>query len=136
MNMGVPRWTQVIIGLIVAFIILIIVVIVYFMFTVEVSGQIYIHYRASPPGINCESFIEAETLERVKVLASIEYAYLDSKELTYEDMNNKISQTGALPCFCQYEAAQGAAADAQYLFNWNKKEDGEDVTLYEPICKK
>ena len=64
MNMGVPRKTQVIRGLIVAFIVLIMVVIVYFIFTVEVSAQIYISYRGSPPGINCEKMIEAETVER------------------------------------------------------------------------
>ena len=76
MNMGVPRKTQIIRGLIVAFIILIIVVIVYCMFTVEVSAEIYISYKGSPPGINCESMIEAETVERAEVLAGLEYAYL------------------------------------------------------------
>ena len=77
MNMGVPRWTQVTIGLTVTFIILIIVLITYFVFTVEVSGQTYIHYRASPPGVNCDAFIEAETLDRAQRLASIEYKFLN-----------------------------------------------------------
>ena len=64
MNMGVPRKTQVIRGLIVAFIVLIMVVIVYFIFTVEVSAQIYISYKGNPPGINCGAMIKAETVER------------------------------------------------------------------------
>ena len=65
MNMGVSRREQVIRGLIVALIILFIVVAVYFMFTIEVSFQIYISYKGNPPGVNCNALIEAETADRV-----------------------------------------------------------------------
>ena len=60
----------------------------------------YINYRAYPPNVICAKLIEAYGEDGVKYMAGLEYLYLEDSPHELDDLTNKISSTGALPCFC------------------------------------
>ena len=104
LNRGVPRKQQYIRGIFVIFFILLIVGVVYFVFTLELTSRIYINYRANPPDVVCSELIKSVGYDRVRVLAVLEYEFLKRSTNGLNNLLSKISQTGALPCFCEYEA--------------------------------
>ena len=64
-------------------------VVVFFIFTTEVSLQIYINYRANPPGVNCEAITDSFAIEQIGVTAYFEYLY--EKEHRSGTLTEKIS---------------------------------------------
>ena len=50
--------------------------IVYIIFTSEVTASIYINYRGYPPGVVCDSLLEAYGTDNVGYMAGLEYLYL------------------------------------------------------------
>ena len=91
---------------------------VFFVFSFEIATQMYINYRANPPGIICDQLIDTYQADKVQYMAGIEYLYLNSTQSGYKDFTQRISQTGALPCFCEYEASQGKTPDTEYDFKF------------------
>ena len=108
---------------------MIICAIIYFLFTLMISAKIYINYRAVPPGVNCASLVDNYSNEQLTDLAGLEYLYLDSLEHKLHDLMKQVSQTGAMPCFCQNEADNGESADKLYEVDY-----GSDI-LALPICE-
>ena len=99
LNMGVERKEQIKDGIIVAFIILVLALMSTFVFVVVLDIQSYINYRANPPMKSCSEIIANYDYPELKLFAYLEYAYLETTP-DFRDLNDKISQTGALPCFC------------------------------------
>lgn len=60
----------------------------------------YINYRAYPPNVICDELERAYGEDGVKYMAGLEYLYLLDSPHELKDLTNKISSTGALPCFC------------------------------------
>ncbi len=103
LNRGVSKGEQCKRGLLATLILLIGTLVVYFLFSSEVSAQIYIKYRAYPPGVACSSLIEAYGIENIGIMAGIEYTFLKAtKHDGIDSLTARISHTGSLPCFCTH----------------------------------
>ena len=75
-------------------------VICYFVFSMEIAAQMYINYRGNPPNIICSQLYKTYTEKGVKEMAGLEYTYMLQLDTGVGDLTDKISTTGALPCFC------------------------------------
>ena len=135
LNRGISRREQIVRGLIVILIILGASFVVYILFSAEVSAQIYIGYRARPPDISCDQIYEAYPDDKIANAAGLEYLFIEEdKDMTKNqrqdhNLSNRISRTGALPCFCENEAENGASSDQLYTVTYLKR------TWTVPICK-
>ena len=78
-------------GAAVLFVILSVTVLVYFIFSLEVASQIYINYRANPPGIICSELFETYGEAKISYMAGLEYLYLSEADSGVKDMTEKIS---------------------------------------------
>lgn len=87
------------------------------LFTTEVSAKIYINYRVNPPNVECDALLEAYSYKELLYMASLEYFYLEKSDTGLHDLESRVSQTGALPCFCSNQAAEGYPADYLYYIN-------------------
>ena len=107
-------------GLLVVLIILGASFLVYIAFSAEVSAQIYIGYRARPPDIACDQIYEAYPNDKIANAAGLEYLFIEEdKQMTKNqqqdhELSDRISRTGALPCFCEHMAEKGKSSDELY----------------------
>ncbi len=95
-------------------IILCVTLVLILMFLGEIQAMIYYKYRASPPGIDCDTLTDIYSENTLVYMAGIEYLFINHSGPHLNSEN--ISQTGALPCLCKYEAAKGNADDHTYEF--------------------
>ena len=95
-------------------IVIVILTIIFFSFTLFISAKIYINYRASPPNVDCGYLIDTYSETQLADLAGLEYMYLESVEGGVKDLISEVSQSGALPCFCDDMASKGKASDTLY----------------------
>ena len=67
----------------------------------EMGFQIYIKLRKDPPGIICDQVTKSFG-DNLPYMATLEYYYLEVEweGNRFSNLNDKISRTGALPCFC------------------------------------
>ena len=87
--------------MIVAFVILVTTIVAFYLFSVETNAKIYIKYRASPPGVDCDALYRTYDTYELQFMAGLEYIYMENVGTGLLDLSNKISSLGALPCFCK-----------------------------------
>ena len=87
--------------MIVAFVILVTTIVAFYLFSVETNAKIYIKYRASPPGVDCDALYRTYDMYELQFMAGLEYIYMENVGTGLLDLSNKISSLGALPCFCK-----------------------------------
>lgn len=80
------------------------VFLVFLLFSLEVGLKIFINYRANPPNIVCSEVEESYNPQQILSMATLEYYYLQFNDNGIRDLVNKVSETGALPCFCMNAA--------------------------------
>ena len=116
LNRGVARNFQIKRAVIVALIILVTTIVAFYLFSVETNAKIYIKYRASPPGVDCDALYRTYDVEELKFMAGLEYIYMESVSSSLLDLNTKISSLGALPCFCKKMDTEGHPPDEKCSF--------------------
>ena len=130
LNRGVARNFQVKRAIIVALIILVTTIVAFYLFSVETNAKIYIKYRASPPGVDCDALYRTYDSHEMQFMAGLEYIYLEEVPASLLDLSSKISSLGALPCFCKKMDSEGNPPDEMYSFSF-----GRDKEIEEPICE-
>ena len=116
-NRDVSRRSARISGIFIAAIVVAMATVCGYLFSYELSMQLYINFRIDPPTQNCHQLFVQYTEDELQQMAAYEYffnQYILNRE--NNDWKNRfardgISETGALPCFCNREKKQGASAD-------------------------
>ena len=87
-----------------------------FVIQYEMGFQIYIKLRKDPPGIICDQVTKSFG-DNLPYMATLEYYYLEVEweGNRFSNLNDKISRTGALPCFCQNKKEEGNKKNQEYL---------------------
>ena len=95
-------------------IVIVILTIIFFSFGFFISAKIYINYRASPPNVDCKYLVDTYSETQLADLAGLEYMYFESVVGGVKELMAEVSQTGAMPCFCDDMASKGKAPDTLY----------------------
>ena len=82
-------------------------VVLFFTFNIFTSIKIYIAYRKAPPGVDCDVLDDTYSDTELMQLAGLEYMYLQNISGSLLNMEDKVSNLGGLPCFCEKEQSMG-----------------------------
>ena len=114
----------------VIFIIAVMFIVIFYIYTVQLSYKQFISFAGNPPGTNCAAMNSAYGEERMKYMAMTEWGYLAVYANGFFNLNDKITNQGALACFCENRWKLGYSRDDYYNVVWY-----DYVTPSYQICK-